>query len=102
MVLLGSVMVPVGGVFLAHFIVLKRPIDVTAIYDQARQRAFNVGGMIAWVAGFIVYRVAAPIGATLPALATAMIVYLLLARTAAGREAQFASPSIEPAARDRI
>ena len=28
MVLLGSVLVPVGGVFLAHFVVLKRPIDV--------------------------------------------------------------------------
>lgn len=102
MVLLGSVMVPVGGVFLAHFIVLKKPIDATAIYDQARQRAFNAGGMIAWLAGFIVYRVAAPIGATLPALATAMIVYLLLARTAAGREARFASPSTGPAPRDRI
>ena len=28
MVLLGSVLVPVGGVFLAHFVVLRKPIDV--------------------------------------------------------------------------
>ena len=93
MVLLGSVMVPVGGVFLAHFIVLKKPIDVAAIYDTARMRAFNVAGVLAWVAGFIVYKLAAPIGATLPALATAMIVYVLLARTAAGRAGPAASPS---------
>lgn len=93
MVLLGSVLVPVGGVFLAHFIVLKKPVDVTAIYDTARQRAFNIAGVMAWVAGFAVYKVAAPIGATLPALAAAMLVYVLLAKTAAAREARSASPS---------
>ena len=80
MVLLGSVLIPVGGVFLAHFVVRRRPIDVEAIYDAARLRAFNIAGIIAWAAGFIVYKVAAPIGATLPALAAAMIVYLLLFR----------------------
>jgi purine-cytosine permease-like protein len=80
MVMLGSVLVPVGGVFLAHFVVLKKPIDVTAIYDTARMRAFNMAGVLAWVVGFVVYKVAAPIGATLPALASAMIVYVLLAR----------------------
>jgi purine-cytosine permease-like protein len=79
MVLLGSVLVPVGGVFLSHFVVLRRPIDVTAIYDLARAPAFVPAGMAAWVAGFIVYRLAAPIGATLPALATSMVAYALLA-----------------------
>jgi len=93
MVMLGSVLVPVGGVFLAHFIVLKKPIDVIAIYDTARLRAFNAAGIIAWVAGFIVYKAAAPIGATLPSLATATLVYVLAARIAAGREARSASPS---------
>ena len=102
MVLLGSVLVPVGGVFIAHFVVLKKPIDVARIYDIANLSAFNLAGMIAWLAGFIVYKVAAPIGATLPALAASMIVYALLARTAAGREAQSASPSAAPAPRDRI
>ena len=34
MVLLGSILVPVGGVFLAHFVVLKKPIDVAQIYDH--------------------------------------------------------------------
>jgi NCS1 family nucleobase:cation symporter-1 len=84
MVILGSVLVPVGGVFLAHFIVLKKPVDVVAIYDTAKLNAFNLAGMIAWVAGFVVYKVAAPIGATLPALATSMIVYALLVRVGLG------------------
>ena len=79
MVLLGSILVPVGGVFLAHFVVLKKPIDVARVYDPASLPAINIAGMAAWVAGFIVYKLAAPIGATLPALATSMVVYALLA-----------------------
>jgi purine-cytosine permease-like protein len=80
MVLLGSVLIPVGGVFLAHFVVGRRPINVDAIYDTVRLPAFNFAGVVAWAAGFIVYKIAAPIGATLPALAAAMIVYLLFSR----------------------
>jgi NCS1 family nucleobase:cation symporter-1 len=81
MVLLGSVLVPVGGVFLAHFVALKLPVDVKKIYDTTLLPAFNAPGMIAWATGFIVYRLAAPIGATLPALAASMAVYALLARS---------------------
>lgn len=79
MVMLGSVLVPVGGVFLAHFVVLKRPVDVEAIYRIDRMPAFGVAGLTAWATGFVVYRLAAPIGATLPALATSVVVYVLLA-----------------------
>lgn len=78
MVLLGSVLVPVGGVFLAHFVVLRRPIDVEALYRIDRLPAFAMPGMLAWLIGFVVYRAAAPIGATLPALATSMILYVVL------------------------
>ncbi|MEO7158605.1 MAG: cytosine permease [Vicinamibacterales bacterium] len=80
MVLLGSILVPVGGVFLAHFIALKRRVDVARIYDTASLPAFNVAGIAAWISGFIVYKLAAPIGATLPALATSMLVYVALER----------------------
>ena len=80
MVLLGSILVPVGGVFLAHFIVLRKPIDVDRIYDTASLPSFNIAGITAWMTGAIVYKLAAPIGATLPALATSMIVYAALAR----------------------
>jgi NCS1 family nucleobase:cation symporter-1 len=80
MLLLGSVLVPVGGVFLAHFVVLGRPVDVAAVYDRARLPAFTLAGMTAWIAGSIVYHLAAPIGATLPALLTAIAVYVALGR----------------------
>lgn len=84
MVLLGSVLVPVGGVFLAHFVVMKRPVDVDAVYAVTRLPAFSTAGMLAWAAGFVAYKFAAPIGATLPALATSVLLYWVLARTRSG------------------
>jgi len=84
MVLLGSVLVPVGGIFLAHFVVLRSKVDVAAIYQTARMPAFTAAGVAAWLLGFAVYKLAAPIGATLPALATSMIVYSLLGQRGAG------------------
>jgi len=77
---IGAILVPVGGVFLAHFVFLRRPIDVDALYDRARVPAISIAGVTAWVIGFAVYKLAAPIGATLPALATSMVVYSLLHR----------------------
>ena len=82
MVLLGSVLVPVGGIFLAHFVILRSKVDVAAIYQTAAMPAFNLAGVAAWVLGFAVYKLAAPIGATLPALATSMAVFLLVRRLA--------------------
>ena len=82
MVMLGSVLVPVGGIFLAHFVVLRSKVDVAAIYQTAAMPAFNIAGVAAWVLGFAVYKLAAPIGATLPALATSMAVFLLVRRLA--------------------
>ena len=81
MVLLGSILVPVGGVFLAHFVAMRKPLDLARIYERTALPAFNWAGIVAWIAGFIVYRLAAPIGATLPSLATSMIVYALLERS---------------------
>ncbi len=80
MVLLGSVLVPVGGIFLAHFVVLRAKVDVERIYQPELMPAFTTAGLAAWLAGFAVYKVAAPIGATLPSLATAMIVFLVIRR----------------------
>ena len=78
MVLLGSVLVPVGGIFLAHFVVLRAKVDVAAIYKTELMPAFSIAGLAAWILGFVVYKLAAPIGATLPSLATSMIVFLLI------------------------
>jgi purine-cytosine permease-like protein len=78
MMWLGAVLVPVGGVFLAHFVVLRRPVNVDAVYRVEALPSFATPGITAWILGFIVYRVAAPIGATLPALVTSVLVYLAL------------------------
>jgi NCS1 family nucleobase:cation symporter-1 len=80
MVMLGSILIPVGGVLLAHFVVMKRSIDVATIYNTASMPALRTAGLVAWIAGFIAYKVATPIGATLPALATSMLVYAALSR----------------------
>ena len=79
MVLLGSVLVPVGGVFLAHFVVLRRMPDVDTLYRTDRLPSFNIAGLSAWIAGFAVYTLAAPIGATLPSLVTSILIYSVLA-----------------------
>ena len=79
MVLLGSVLVPVGGVFLAHFVVLRRQPDVEALYRTDMLPAFNMAGLTAWIAGFAMYTLAAPIGATLPSLLTSILIYSVLA-----------------------
>jgi NCS1 family nucleobase:cation symporter-1 len=79
MVLLGSVLVPVGGVFLAHFVVLRRMPDVDTLYRTDRLPSFNIAGLTAWIAGFAVYTLAAPIGATLPSLVTSILTYTVLA-----------------------
>ncbi len=80
MVLLGSVLVPVGGIFLAHFVVLRSKVDVEGIYKTDGMPAFTAAGLAAWTVGFAVYKLAAPIGATLPALAASMVTYLLVSR----------------------
>lgn len=80
MVLLGSILVPVGGVFLAHFVVLRRPVDVERIYNITALPTFNAAGIAAWLSGFMVYQLAGSIGATLPALGASMLVYIVLAR----------------------
>ncbi len=77
---IGSILVPVGGVFLAHFVILRRPVETEALYDARRLRAFSLAGGTAWAVGFGVYKMAAHFGATLPALATSIVVYLLLHR----------------------
>lgn len=78
MMWLGAILVPVGGVFLAHFVIMRKPLDVDAVYRFDRTPAFTSAGMTAWILGFAVYKLAAPIGATLPALATSIAVYVAL------------------------
>lgn len=82
MLLLGGLLVPVGGVLLAHFFVLRRIPHVPDLYapagPAARHRGFALAGVCGWIAGAAAYFFAAPVGGTLPALAAAILVTALL------------------------
>lgn len=80
MTVVGSVLVPVGGVFVAHFLLRPRPVDVEALYDARGPHAgVRWAGVVAWAAGVAVYA-AVPVGATLAALAASVGTYLALTR----------------------
>lgn len=86
MVILGALLVPVGGVLIAHFYFVR--VDSTPassmladLYDTGgRLAGFAWPGLVAWAAGATVYFVASAIGGTLPALVVSMSVYGLLRR----------------------
>jgi cytosine permease len=76
MTVVGSVLVPAGGVFLAHFLLARREPAVPDLYDpRGPLRGARWSGMVAWAAGVAAYYVA-PGGATLAGLVVAVIVYL--------------------------
>jgi len=78
MTVVGSVLVPVGGVLIAHFVLRRRTTDVAALYDPRGPLAgIRWPGLIAWAAGVAAYY-AMPGGATVPSLAVAIAAYLLL------------------------
>jgi cytosine permease len=84
MLVLGNVLVPVGGVLLAHYFLGRRVTHVPDLYDAtgpyARGGGVRPAGAIAWALGAVVYAIAGSHGATLPSLATAVVTYALLAR----------------------
>jgi NCS1 family nucleobase:cation symporter-1 len=84
MMLLGAVLVPVGGVLVAHYYFGRDPMDeslVGELYDGAgRFRGVNVAGLLAWAAGGIVFFAAGSIGGTVPALVVSIAVYIALGR----------------------
>jgi purine-cytosine permease-like protein len=85
MLVLGSLLVPVGGVLLARFFVMRGPVDVPALYDtQGPQATWKaaVPGLLAWTAGAAAYWTAGAVGGTLPALTVAGATYFVLARDA--------------------
>ena len=86
MVILGTLLVPVGGVLIAHFYMQRfDPATVasllTDLYDTSgRLAGFAVPGCIAWAAGAFVYVSASSIGGTLPSLVVSVSVYAVLRR----------------------
>jgi len=82
--LLGTCLVPVGGLLLAHFVVLRRPTRVPDLYAPSlAHQGWSTPGLAAWIAGAVVFQLSGQIGATLPSLFTTMAVYVVLARRSA-------------------
>jgi NCS1 family nucleobase:cation symporter-1 len=83
--LLAGVLVPIGGLLVAHYLVLKRQPRAADLYHGANGAppavgAWSTAGMAAWIVGAAVFYLARPIGGTLPSLATSIVTYLSLAR----------------------
>lgn len=85
MMILGALLVPVGGVLVAHYYVPTLPVDdalIAELYDPAGPyRGVSVAGVVAWAAGAAAYFAAGSIGGTLPALAVSVLVYRALRYT---------------------
>jgi purine-cytosine permease-like protein len=87
MVILGGVLVPIGGVLVAHYYVRPARIDealIAELYDSAGPfRGVSIPGVAAWAAGAIVFFAAnywSGIGGTVPALLTSVVVYTVAVR----------------------
>ena len=85
MMLVGAVLVPVGGVLVAHYYLVAKETtgqDLTQqLYDSAgRFRGVNVAGVLAWVAGGAVFFAAGSFGGTLPAIVVSIVIYVALGR----------------------
>jgi len=82
--LLAAALVPIGGILLAHYVVLKTAVRVPDLYASDgpyhANRGWSLAGASAWLAGAAVFVASTTIGATLPSLATAVIVYSAITR----------------------
>ena len=85
MTILGALLVPVGGVLVAHYYIRRPRLDeafIAELYNPAGSfRGVSVAGITAWAAGAAAFFAAGSIGGTLPALAVSVLVYRALRRT---------------------
>lgn len=78
---LATGLIPVGGILLAHFFLLRPTVDVDALYDTTSpSRRWHWPGLLAWVVGGITFQLSTSIGGTLPSLIVTMATYLLAMR----------------------
>jgi len=81
---LAGLLVPIGGVLLAHYVLLRRPVRVSDLYDGAGPYAhasgWSLAGMSAWMAGATTFWLAGRIGGTVPALLVTVLVYAAVDR----------------------
>ena len=85
MIVLGGVIVPVGGVLIAHYYIRPPRVDealIDQLYDaNGPFRGVSIPGVVAWAAGAAAYFAARSHGGTLPALAVSVVVYRVLLYT---------------------
>jgi len=78
--LLAGLLVPIGGILLARYFVLRADVRIADLYDArgpyAAWRGWSIAGTSAWIAGAAVFYAAQSIGGTLPSLATSVAVYI--------------------------
>jgi cytosine/uracil/thiamine/allantoin permease len=78
----------VGGLLLARFFLVGRPVAVESLYDArgplARHHGFAVPGVVAWVVGAALYYFPGDLGGTLPALVGSALAYWLVDRATTG------------------
>jgi NCS1 family nucleobase:cation symporter-1 len=85
MMVIGALLVPVGGVLIAHYYVRAPVLDeafIASLYDPAGSfRGVSAAGVTAWAAGAAAFFASGSVGGTLPALAVSVIVYRALLYT---------------------
>src|SRR4029077_8263812 len=84
MVILGALLVPVGGVLVAHYYVRRVHVDeafIEELYNETGAfRRVSIAGVGAWAAGVAAFFAAGSVGGTIPALIVSVVVYLTLRR----------------------
>ena len=92
MVALGAVLVPIGGILLSHFFVLRSKVRAEDLYNPAGPYSAHGGivipSAVAWLFGVATYWAAAPIGGTLPSLVVTFAAHVALSKRAAAAEAR--------------
>jgi len=83
-IVLASCLVPVGGLLLAHFLLLRMPTHVPDLYVHPPPGgAWPLPGLTAWVVGVVTFHLTTSIGGTLPCLLVTIVVYVMLTRWSA-------------------
>ncbi len=82
LLLIGASFVPLFGVFLSEFFLIRREVKLNEFYEKAPR--IRPGSVFSWALGFVVYMIFAyklpNIGATLPALGASAASQLILSR----------------------
>jgi NCS1 family nucleobase:cation symporter-1 len=88
--LLAGLLVPIGGILLARYFVMRREVRVPDLYDPqgpyAARGGWSIAGTAAWIAGAIVFYAAQSIGGSLPSLVASIVVYLAIDTAAGARD----------------